>query len=141
MTEHVAGPAVSAGGHLGRRGNQLLAVLRARRAGRAVPVRRGRTARPGSRCTSDGAQLALLPPGVGPGQRYGYRVHGPYAPHEGHRFNPSKLLIDPYAKSIDGVVDWAHDANVLPYVPDRRATTPTSRSTTRTTPQRCPSRW
>jgi isoamylase len=43
-------------------------------------------------------------PGVGPGQRYGYRVHGPYAPHEGHRFNPNKLLIDPYAKAIDGDV-------------------------------------
>ena len=56
-------------------------------------------------------------PGVGPGQRYGYRVHGPYAPMEGQRFNPNKLLIDPYAKAIDGVVDWAHDANVLPYVP------------------------
>jgi len=57
-------------------------------------------------------------PGVGPGQRYGYRVHGPYAPLQGHRFNPAKLLIDPYAKAIDGVVDWEHDANVLPYVPD-----------------------
>jgi glycogen operon protein len=56
-------------------------------------------------------------PGIGPGQRYGYRVHGPFAPGEGHRFNPSKLLIDPYAKAIDGVVDWGHDANVLPYVP------------------------
>ncbi len=56
-------------------------------------------------------------PGIGPGQRYGYRVHGPYAPHHGDRFNPAKLLIDPYAKAIDGVVDWAHDANVLPYVP------------------------
>jgi isoamylase len=56
-------------------------------------------------------------PGIGPGQRYGFRVHGPYAPREGHRFNPAKLLIDPYAKAIDGVVDWAHDANVLPYVP------------------------
>jgi isoamylase len=57
-------------------------------------------------------------PGVGPGQRYGFRVHGPYAPLEGHRFNPAKLLLDPYAKAIEGVVDWAHDANVLPYVPD-----------------------
>ncbi|HSO97315.1 MAG TPA: glycogen debranching protein GlgX, partial [Solirubrobacteraceae bacterium] len=56
-------------------------------------------------------------PGVGPGQRYGFRVHGPYAPHEGHRFNPAKLLIDPYAKAIEGGVDWAHDSNVLPYVP------------------------
>ena len=34
-------------------------------------------------------------PGVGPGQRYGYRVHGPYAPNEGHRFNPNKLLHRP----------------------------------------------
>jgi isoamylase len=57
-------------------------------------------------------------PGVGPGQRYGFRVHGPYAPLEGLRFNPHKLLVDPYAKAIEGVVDWAHDANVLPYVPD-----------------------
>src|SRR5918992_1170410 len=37
--------------------------------------------------------------GVGPGQRYGYRVHGPYAPHDGHRFNPSKLVLDPYARA------------------------------------------
>ncbi|NEQ20751.1 MAG: glycogen debranching protein GlgX [Microcoleus sp. SIO2G3] len=43
-------------------------------------------------------------PGVGPGQRYGFRVHGPWAPHEGHRFNPNKLLIDPYGKAIDGEV-------------------------------------
>jgi isoamylase len=56
-------------------------------------------------------------PDVGPGQRYGYRVHGPYAPLEGHRFNPAKLLIDPYAKAIDGTVNWATEANVLPYVP------------------------
>ncbi len=43
-------------------------------------------------------------PGIGPGQRYGFRVDGPHAPHEGHRFNPNKLLIDPYAKAIDGEV-------------------------------------
>ena len=43
-------------------------------------------------------------PGVGVGQRYGFRVHGPYEPHRGHRFNPNKLLIDPYAKAIDGDV-------------------------------------
>ena len=57
-------------------------------------------------------------PGIGPGQRYGFRVHGPYAPQDGHRFNPNKLLIDPYAKAIEGTVDWAHDSNVLPYVPN-----------------------
>jgi isoamylase len=56
-------------------------------------------------------------PGVGPGQRYGYRVFGPYEPEEGHRFNPAKLLIDPYAKAIEGEVRW-DAANVLPYVPD-----------------------
>jgi glycogen operon protein len=55
-------------------------------------------------------------PGVGPGQHYGYRVHGSYEPARGRRFNPAKLLIDPYAKAIDGVVDW-DAANVLPYVP------------------------
>jgi glycogen operon protein len=55
-------------------------------------------------------------PGVGPGQRYGYRVYGPYDPEAGHRFNPAKLLIDPYAKAIDGGVDW-DAANTLPYVP------------------------
>src|SRR4051794_39193796 len=56
-------------------------------------------------------------PGVGPGQRYGYRVHGPYAPDQGLRFNPAKLLIDPYAKSVDGPI--RHDGpSILPYVPD-----------------------
>ena len=55
-------------------------------------------------------------PGVGPGQRYGYRVFGPYDPEEGHRFNPAKLLIDPYAKAIEGAVDW-DAANALPNQP------------------------
>lgn len=45
--------------------------------------------------------------GLWPGQHYGYRVHGPYAPQEGHRFNHHKLLIDPYAKSIAGAVEWS----------------------------------
>ena len=44
--------------------------------------------------------------GIGPGQRYGYRVDGRYAPDEGHRFNPAKLLIDPYAKALYGQVNW-----------------------------------
>jgi isoamylase len=59
-------------------------------------------------------------PGVGPGQRYGYRVHGPYDPARGHRFNPNMLLIDPYAKSIEGKVRW-NRASVLPYVADPEA--------------------
>lgn len=46
-------------------------------------------------------------PEVSPGQHYGYRVHGPYDPAQGHRFNPSKLLIDPYAKAIAGSVQWS----------------------------------
>ena len=45
-------------------------------------------------------------PGVQPGQRYGYRVHGPYDPDAGQRCNPAKLLLDPYAKAIDGQIDW-----------------------------------
>ncbi|MGZ6096538.1 MAG: glycogen debranching protein GlgX [Polyangiales bacterium] len=44
-------------------------------------------------------------PGLVPGQRYGYRVLGPWAPEEGHRFNPHKLLIDPYARALDGRFD------------------------------------
>ena len=44
--------------------------------------------------------------GVGPGQRYGFRVHGPDEPTRGVRCNPAKLLLDPYARRIDGEVDW-----------------------------------
>ncbi len=46
-------------------------------------------------------------PEARPGQLYGYRVHGPYEPQEGHRFNPAKLLLDPYAKAITGAVQWS----------------------------------
>jgi isoamylase len=45
-------------------------------------------------------------PEVRPGQRYGFRVHGPYAPAEGHRCNPAKLLLDPYSKAVAGTVSW-----------------------------------
>jgi glycogen operon protein len=45
-------------------------------------------------------------PGVSPGQHYGYRVHGPYEPARGLRFNPAKLLVDPYARAIDRVPEW-----------------------------------
>jgi len=45
-------------------------------------------------------------PGLKPGQLYGYRVYGPYEPENGHRFNPNKVLIDPYAKAIAGRVEW-----------------------------------
>ncbi len=43
---------------------------------------------------------------VRPGQLYGYRVHGPYEPHRGHRFNPHKILLDPYAKAIGRRIQW-----------------------------------
>lgn len=55
-------------------------------------------------------------PGVGPGQRYGFRVDGPWAPLEGHRCNPRKLLLDPYARAIGGVVTWG--PAVLPHLMD-----------------------
>src|SRR5690349_1718425 len=45
-------------------------------------------------------------PGLSIGQLYGYRVHGPYEPEKGLRFNPAKLVVDPYAKAIAGVVNW-----------------------------------
>jgi glycogen operon protein len=46
-------------------------------------------------------------PEVRPGQLYGYRVSGPYEPEAGHRFNPAKLLIDPYAKALSGQIEWS----------------------------------
>ena len=46
-------------------------------------------------------------PDVRPGQLYGYRVHGPYRPDQGHRFNPHKLLIDPYARALVGTLKWS----------------------------------
>ncbi len=45
-------------------------------------------------------------PTAGPGQRYGFRVHGPYEPSAGLRCHPSKLLLDPYATAVEGEVDW-----------------------------------
>ncbi len=52
-------------------------------------------------------------PGVGPGQRYGFRVHGPWVPEKGQRCNPAKLLLDPYAKAIEGQIHW--NEAVYPY--------------------------
>jgi glycogen operon protein len=56
-------------------------------------------------------------PGAGPGQRYGWRMHGPFAPRQGHRYNPYKLLSDPYARAFDGAVDWT--APIYGYPHDR----------------------
>jgi isoamylase len=68
-------------------------------------------------------------PEVGPGQRYGFRVHGPYDPDRGQRHNPAKLLLDPYAQAIEGAVAW--DPSVFGYradaddlVPDDRDSAP-----------------
>ena len=55
-------------------------------------------------------------PDVRPGQAYAYRVHGPDAPNEGHRFNPAKLLLDPYARAISGTIEWS---DVLSGHPER----------------------
>jgi isoamylase len=52
-------------------------------------------------------------PGIKPGQLYGYRVYGPWKPEEGHRCNPNKLLLDPYAKAIHGEMKW--DDAMFPY--------------------------
>ena len=52
-------------------------------------------------------------PGLQPGQLYGYRVHGTWEPQRGLRFNPAKLLVDPYARAIAGTVDWSKP--ILPY--------------------------
>ena len=46
-------------------------------------------------------------PEVRPGQLYGYRVYGPYAPEQGHRFNHHKLLLDPYGKQVQGAIRWS----------------------------------
>ena len=54
-------------------------------------------------------------PGCGPGTVYGYRVYGPYQPDQGHRFNPNKLMLDPYARSLKGELQW--DDSVYGYTP------------------------
>ncbi|MDR7385298.1 glycogen debranching protein GlgX [Promicromonospora iranensis] len=65
-------------------------------------------------------------PGVGPGTRYGYRVHGPYDPASGHRCNPAKLLLDPYAKAIDGDLDGDPSLFSYPFSDVDQATTGTT---------------
>jgi glycogen operon protein len=59
-------------------------------------------------------------PGVGPGQRYAYRAHGPYCPADGHRYDAAKLVLDPYARAIDGAGPRWDDAYVFAYPPGAR---------------------
>ncbi|HTU05551.1 MAG TPA: glycogen debranching protein GlgX [Trebonia sp.] len=87
----------------------------------------------------DGYVWHCFLPGAGPGQRYGYRVHGPYDPEHGLRCNPVKLLLDPYATAIDGTVRWdpavfgyplggddrdRYDGDSAPFVPRSVVTNP-----------------
>ena len=67
-------------------------------------------------------------PEIGPDQLYGYRVYGPWAPHDGHRCNPDKLLLDPYAKAIDGALQWS------PALYGHRVGDPDTRDTTDSAP-------
>ena len=62
----------------------------------------------------------LFLPDIRPGQLYGYRVYGPYEPENGHRFNASKVLIDPYAKAISGKVEWVPKCLVTHWAIRRR---------------------
>ena len=124
--------------NLDRRWRELRAVFRPRHQGRALPVRFAltrRTKAPASRCpnTPTWSGTAFLPD-VRPNQLYGYRVHGPYEPSAGHRFNPNKIVMDPYAKSVARTIRWGDemfgyevghpDADLLVRP---RATTPRSR--------------
>src|SRR5262245_35128739 len=103
---------VSTRGYLGRQGRQFRPLFRVCRPGRAVLLRHGRrgAAVPVSDdAGTDRPGLACVPARGPPGQLYGYRVHGPYEPQQGHRFNPSKLVLDPYAKAIGRDVRWADE--------------------------------
>ncbi|MGH3216615.1 MAG: glycogen debranching enzyme, partial [Trebonia sp.] len=87
----------------------------------------------------DGYVWHCFLPGIGHGQRYGYRVHGPHDPENGLRCNPGKVLLDPYATAIDGEVRWdpavygyplggddrkRYDADSSPFVPRAVVTNP-----------------
>jgi len=71
-------------------------------------------------------------PGVTPGQRYGFRIHGPWNPAQGRRCNPYKLLLDPYAKAIEGSVQW--DPSVFPFQMDGGAAREDELATTDSAP-------
>ena len=101
------GSPVPAGSHVRRRRHQLRALLRGRGADRAVPVRRRRRRRRGSTCPSaTGSSGTATCRASGRGSGTATACTGPYDPAAGLRCNPAKLLLDPYAKAIDGHIDW-----------------------------------
>ena len=69
----------------------------------------------------DGYVWHCFLPGIGPGQRYGYRVHGPHFPEAGVRCNENKLLLDPYARALDGEINWDPAVYGYPLGGDDRA--------------------
>ena len=95
---------------MGRRRRELRALLGARDESRALPVRSRPTSTLESLCVplterTDGVFHGYLPD-ARPGQLYGYRVYGPWDPARGHRFNPAKVVLDPYASLIARTVRW-----------------------------------
>ena len=100
--------------YLGRQGTNFALYSENADEGRVVPVRlRPNATKETSRMVLPEQHrhgLARLPAGrICPGQVYGYRVHGPYEPAKGHRFNPNKILLDPYAKAIARETQWADE--------------------------------
>ena len=119
------GGLVLSGRPAARRRSAIRSLVTARHPGRAGPDRGGQApdrSRPAA-AGHDGVWTGRRPRASSAGQRYGYRVHGDWAPHAGARFNPAKLLLDPYARAITGGVDYSR--------PDP-ATTPRPRTTSRT---------
>ena len=97
-----------------------------------LPLRRGRSrdAHPGLTSGPRSTGTASFPASVRASATR--TASGPYEPERGHRFNPAKLLIDPYVKAIEGPIVY-QTANVLPYVPDGDAENRASLPTTKTT--------
>ena len=75
---------------------------------------------------ADGFVWHAYLPGVGPGQRYGYRVHGPYDPGAGLRCDPSKLLLDPYGKAVQGDLHWDESLFSYQWADHRGTATPST---------------
>jgi hypothetical protein len=104
---------LSTGRHLERRRCQLRNLLRARHASGTVPLSTPPT-RNASQVRVDLPEHTDMVwhgflPDARPNQLYGYRIHGPYEPSVGHRFNPSKVVMDPYAKSVARTIQWEDD--------------------------------